>query len=118
MTREKDFYITNVIPWRPPGNRKPTDAECEICTPFLKRHIELFAPKLIIMLGGTSAKALMNTKDGITKIRGKWQEYAVSDQNIPIIPIFHPAYLIRQPQFKKQTWHDLQGIREKIKGLV
>lgn len=117
MTREKDFYITNVLPWRPPGNRKPTDAECEMVLPFLIRHIELFKPKMIILIGGTSANALLNTQSGITKLRGKWQEYSVSDVMTPMVPIFHPAYLIRQPQFKKQTWHDLLVIKEKIKEL-
>lgn len=118
MKRENDFYITNVLPWRPPGNRKPTDAECDLCIPFIKRHIELFQPKLIICIGGTSASALLNTKNGITKLRGKWEEYLISGKTIPIIPILHPAYLIRQPQFKKQTWHDLLAIKAKIGELT
>lgn len=118
MTREKDFYIANVLPWRPPGNRKPTDAECDVCLPFLKRHIELFKPKLIISVGGTSANALLNTQTGITKLRGKWQEYDASGTKIPIVPIFHPAYLISQPQFKKQTWHDLLEIKAKLRDLL
>jgi uracil-DNA glycosylase len=117
MTREKDFYITNILPWRPPGNRKPTDTECEICMPFLKRHIELFAPKMIIMVGGTSANVLIGSKKSITKIRGKWQEYSLNDQKIPIVALFHPDYLIQHPQFKKQTWHDLLDIKAKIKEL-
>ena len=117
LNRENDFYITNVLPWRPPGNRKPTDQECDVCLPFLKRHIELFNPKLIVLIGGTSATALLNTKTGITRLRGKWQEHPVGDTKVPLIPIFHPAYLLRQPQFKKQAWHDLQAIREKL-GLL
>ncbi|MDG1438414.1 MAG: uracil-DNA glycosylase, partial [Emcibacteraceae bacterium] len=117
LSREKDFYITNLMPWRPPGNRKLTDAECEICLPFLKRHIELFEPKIIILVGATSAKALMNTTDGITKIHGKWKEYGLLDEKIPMVAIFQPAYLIRQPQFKKQTWHDLLNIKSKILEL-
>lgn len=117
MKRENDFYITNILPWRPPGNRKPTDAECDLCLPFIKRHVELFQPKLIISVGGTSANALLNTKTGITKLRGKWQEYLISGKTVPIIPIFHPAYLLRQPQFKKQTWHDLLAIKAKIGEL-
>lgn len=117
MTRENDFYITNILPWRPPGNRKPTDAECDLCMPFIKRHIELFKPKMIISVGGTSAGALLNTKTGITKLRGKWQDYIMGGETIPIVPIFHPAYLLRQPQFKKQTWHDLLAIKEKIGEL-
>ena len=118
MKRENDFYITNMLPWRPPGNRKPTDAECELCLPFIKRHIKLFQPKLIICVGGTSASALLNTKTSITKLRGKWEEYLFNGTTVPIIPIFHPAYLIRQPQFKKQTWHDLLAIKAKIGELT
>ena len=118
MKRETDFYITNMLPWRPPGNRKPTEAECELCLPFIKKHIELFQPKLIICVGGTSANALLNTKNGITKIRGKWEEYLLNGNTVPIIPIFHPAYLIRQPQFKTQTWHDLLAIKEKASKLT
>lgn len=118
MNRENDFYITNVLPWRPPGNRKPTDEECAICLPFLKRHIELFKPKMIILIGGTSASTLLNTQVGITKLRGKWQDYIIGEQNIPIMPILHPAYLLRQPHYKKQTWHDLLSIKDKFEASV
>ena len=115
-TREDHYYITNMLPWRPPGNRKPTDAECEICLPFVKRHIELFKPKMIILIGGTSASSLLNVNTGISKLRGKWTEYQVGDEMVPMIPIFHPAYLLRQPQFKKQTWHDLLSIKERLEN--
>lgn len=114
MSRESDFYITNVLPWRPPGNRKPTDAECDMCLPFLKRHIELINPDMIILIGGTSASTILNIKSGITKLRGKWNEYKIGEKSIPSIPIFHPAYLLRQPQFKKQAWHDLLSIKAKM----
>ncbi|MBT6033354.1 MAG: uracil-DNA glycosylase [Kordiimonadaceae bacterium] len=117
MTRENDFYITNLVPWRPPGNRKPTSAECDICLPFLKRHIELFNPKMIILVGGTSANALLDNNIGITKLRGKWQEYEMDGKQIPIVSILHPEYLIRQPNCKKQTWHDLLSIKERIGTL-
>ncbi len=116
MNREQDFYITNVLPWRPPGNRKPTDQECDLCLPFLKRHIELFNPKMIVLIGGTSATAILNTKTGITKLRGKWYDYALGEQKIPLMPIFHPAYLLRQPQCKKQAWHDLLTIKERLES--
>jgi uracil-DNA glycosylase len=116
MTRAEDFYITNMLPWRPPGNRKPTDAECETCLPFVKRHIELFKPKMIILIGGTSASSIMNVQTGITKLRGKWGEYQVGDEMIPMMPIFHPAYLLRQPQFKKQAWHDLLSIKARLES--
>lgn len=114
MNRESDFYITNVLPWRPPGNRKPTEQECEMCLPFLKRHIELFKPKMIVLIGGTSASAILNTQKGITKLRGKWYDYDLGEQKIPLMPIFHPAYLLRQPHCKKQTWYDLLTIKEKL----
>jgi len=118
MNRENDFYITNMLPWRPPGNRKPTDGECAMCLPFVRRHIELFNPKMIILIGGTSASALLNVQTGITKLRGKWVEYKLGDQKVPMIPIFHPAYLLRQPQFKKQAWHDLLQIKERLESKV
>ncbi|MEZ5758757.1 MAG: uracil-DNA glycosylase [Emcibacteraceae bacterium] len=118
MTREDDFYITNMLPWRPPGNRKPTDGECAMCLPFVRRHIELFNPKMIILIGGTSASALLNVQTGITKLRGKWVDYKIGDQMIPMMPIFHPAYLLRQPQFKKQAWHDLLQIKERLESKV
>jgi DNA polymerase len=117
MTRENDFYITNLVPWRPPGNRKPTPAECDMCLPFLKRHIELFNPKMIILVGGTSANALLDNNIGITKLRGKWQKYEIDGKQIPAVSILHPTYLIRQPHFKKQTWHDLLSIKERIGTL-
>lgn len=116
MTRENDFYITNVLPWRPPGNRKPTDQECEMCLPFLKRHIELIKPKIIVLIGGTSASAILNTQTGITKLRGKWYDYTLGEEKIPLMPIFHPAYLLRQPHCKKQAWHDLLAIKEKLEN--
>lgn len=116
MNRENDFYITNLLPWRPPGNRKPTDAECDICLPFVKRHIELFKPKLIILIGGTSASTIMSNKTGISKLRGKWVEHKIGDELVPMVPIFHPAYLLRQPQFKKQAWHDLLNIKERLES--
>ncbi len=120
LSREKDFYITNVIPWRPPGNRKPTDSECAMCLPFLKRHIELFNPKLIITIGGVSASYLLNEKAGITKLRGSWKEYEVNDQSnkIPLMPLLHPAYLIKHPHYKKQTWHDLLNIKERLASII
>lgn len=116
MNRDNDFYLTNMLPWRPPGNRKPTDAECEICLPFMKRHIELFKPKMIVLIGETSASALMNTKTGISKLRGKWTDYKMVDESVPMIAIFHPTYLLSQPKFKKQAWHDLINIKERLES--
>lgn len=115
LDREKDFYMTNILPWRPPGNRNPTQEEITICLPFIKRHIELFDPKLIILLGGTSATTLLGSSLGITRLRGKWAGYDVKGSNIPTRPIFHPAYLLRQPKAKRDTWHDLLEIKAMIK---
>lgn len=117
LNRTDDFYITNILPWRPPGNRKPTDNECELCLPFIIRHIELFKPKLIITVGGVSANYLLKERIGITKLRGSWKEYDLSGDKIPLMPLLHPAYLIRQPHYKKQTWHDLLSIKERLSSL-
>ena len=117
LNREDDFYITNILPWRPPGNRTPTETECALCLPFIKRHIELFKPKVIILLGGTSTSTLLSTKIGITKLRGVWKTYSLDGKDVPLLPMLHPAYLLRQPHFKKQTWHDLLSLKEKLESL-
>ena len=100
-------YITNVIPWRPPGNRAPTPAETELCLPFIKRHIELVNPKVLVMLGGSSAKTLLNTTDGILKLRGKWRTLEIGDLSVPAMATLHPAYLLRQPAQKRLSWRDM-----------
>ena len=108
-----NIYITNIIPWRPPANRKPSSAETAMYMPFIKRHIELIDPEILVLLGGTSANAVLNCTDGITKIRGKWFEYCVLGRLVHAIPIFHPAYLLRQPSLKKQAWQDLLSIKSR-----
>lgn len=117
LNRRESLYITNIIPWRPPGNRQPTPQETALCLPFVERHIELIQPEFIIMVGGTSAKALLQTKDGIMRLRGKWQQYQTDglDQPIKAMPIFHPAYLLRSPGQKKQAWQDLLFIKNGLK---
>lgn len=116
--REVDsgYYISNILPWRPPGNRKPTPQEQTICLPFIKRHIELAAPDLLVFLGGTAVGALLNITDGITRVRGRWYSYPLGKKTIPAIAIFHPAYLLRQPQLKRQAWQDLLEIKSKLRG--
>ena len=109
-----DVYITNVIPWRPPGNRTPTPQETEICRPFIERHIELVQPEIIMLLGGSSAKTLLNTTDGIMKLRGKWKELSVGQSQIPTLPTLHPAYLLRQPGHKRLAWQDLLEIKQRL----
>ncbi|MCF6321956.1 MAG: uracil-DNA glycosylase, partial [Rhizobiaceae bacterium] len=109
-------YISNVIPWRPPGNRTPTPQETEICRPFIERHIELVAPKVLILLGGASAKTLLNTTQGIVKLRGRWAKYKTASGEIDCMPTLHPAYLLRQPAQKKLAWQDFLKIKIKNNG--
>jgi len=113
------FYITNTLYWRPPGNRTPTDAEIAICRPFLEKHIALINPKVIVFVGGASAKAMLNTTQGITKIRGKWHDYSQDglDGPIPALPTFHPAYLLRNSTQKKQAWRDTVQLKRKLDEL-
>lgn len=110
---EASFYITNVLNWRPPGNRTPSPAEIDISLPFLEKHILLIKPKLIFCLGGVAAKAVIPQGDSITRLRGHvttWspQIKELGDAQIPVIPSFHPSYLLRAPQNKRLAWHDLQ----------
>ncbi|MCF6214554.1 MAG: uracil-DNA glycosylase [Emcibacter sp.] len=114
LSRENDFYLTNILPWRPPGNRKALAEEITICLPFIRRHIELFNPKTLILLGGISANSLINSDLGITRLRGKWLEYDLCGKTIPVRPLFHPAYLLKQPKAKADTWKDLLEIKAKI----
>ena len=108
-------YITNIVPWRPPGNRTPTAAEIAVCLPFLQRHIALAAPKLLFPVGGPSAKTLLNTDEGIIRLRGRWKFYTAPDgTKIPARPLLHPAYLLRQPAQKRQAWQDLLEIRKRL----
>lgn len=115
-------YISNILFWRPPGNRSPTDAEIAACLPFAERHIALIKPKMLILLGGVAAKSLLRTKEGITRIRGRWVDYmppvgsGLTDP-IPCLPIYHPAYLLRQPGAKRQAWNDLLLMKQKISAL-
>lgn len=113
------FYITNVIPWRPPGNRKPTPQEVGMCLPFIHRHIELVDPKVILMVGGLSASSLTARNEGITKLRGRWYDYASPglSRPVPAIATFHPAYLLRSPQMKKLAWRDLLTLRQRMREL-
>jgi DNA polymerase len=109
-------YITNILFWRPPGNRQPTTAEIAACVPFVERHIALVRPKVLVLVGGTSAKTLLNTSEGIIRLRGKWRELAIPglDQPVATLPTFHPAYLLRAPAQKHESWRDLLAIKRKI----
>ena len=113
----QNVYITNILPWRPPGNRTPSPEETQLLWPFLRRHIQLKAPKIIFALGGSSAKLLLNTQTGILKLRGQMQEIDFSDAGdgsllIPVLPSLHPAYLLRAPNMKKQAFLDLLQLQK------
>ena len=109
-------YITNILFWRPPGNRPPTTAEIAACLPFVERHIELVAPEILVLVGGASAKALLNTQEGIIKLRGRWFEFQRPGlpRPIPAIATFHPAYLLRTPGQKREAWKDLLAIKRRM----
>ncbi len=110
-------YISNILPWRPPGNRTPTTQEMAICLPFIERHIALAAPEILVLVGGVSAKTLLDTTQGIMRLRGKWQSYLCEGRQIPALPTLHPAFLLRQPAQKQAAWADLLSLREKIDAL-
>jgi DNA polymerase len=117
LNRNVNAYITNVINWRPPDNRDPTPEEAAMCLPFLRRHIELAGPGVIVLLGAVAARHVMGVSDGIMKSRGRWMEYRVGDRMVPIMPTLHPAYLLRQPAHKKLAWRDLQSLAAKMESL-
>ena len=108
-------YITNILPWRPPGNRNPTDAEIAACLPFLERHIALANPDILLFVGGVAAKTLLRRTEGIMRLRGKWMTYeGTSGSPVPARALLHPAYLLRQPAQKRETWNDLLDIRTRL----
>lgn len=115
----KAAYITNILPWRPPGNRQPSSGEIAVCLPFLHRHIALKRPKLLVLAGGVSAKTLLDTTQGITRLRGCWVDLTIPglDAPVPAMPLYHPAYLLRQPAQKRQAWRDLLAVQERLESL-
>jgi len=114
--KRDDVCITNIVYWRPPGNRVPTAEEVAICLPFARRFIALVKPRVLVLLGGSAAKALLDRTEGITRLRGHWHRYrspGLADP-IPAIATYHPAFLLRQPARKREAWHDLQTIKERL----
>jgi uracil-DNA glycosylase family 4 len=112
----RSAYITNTLFWRPPGNRKPTLLESELCLPFLERHVELVRPRVLVLLGGSSAAALLGTTEGITRLRGKWRTYARDGLEVPVLPTYHPAYLLRQPGLKRDAWRDFLEVKVRLES--
>lgn len=112
-------YITNIIPWRPPGNRTPTPLEIELCRPFVERHVELSNPKLIVLMGNVPTKTFLETNRGILSIRGTWSTYhSNSDTVIPAMPTLHPAYLLRNPVQKRLSWQDFLDVRIRLDAMA
>lgn len=108
-------YITNILPWRPPGNRTPTDGEIAVCLPFLKRQIDLIKPDFIFIMGASAANALLDIQDSISRLRGHWLEYQDSSgRKIPVLASFHPAYLLRNPGQKAKSWVDFLRLKQKM----
>jgi uracil-DNA glycosylase family 4 len=117
MTRKENFYITNVIFWRPPGNRRPTDEELAICRPFVERHIQLLNPEVLVLVGATSMAAVLGIHDPISSVRGKFMDFAPKflSRKIKTFTIFHPSYLMRQSSKKKLAWLDMLALEEFLK---
>jgi uracil-DNA glycosylase len=105
------FYLTNVLFWRPPGNRTPTAQEIQLCLPFLLKHIELVDPVVVFTLGAVPFQALVNANEGITRARGIWRSLEVNGKTYPLLPTLHPAFLLRQPAQKAAAWRDLLALQ-------
>jgi uracil-DNA glycosylase len=116
LVRKDNVYITNSVFWRPPGNRRPTPEESLVCLPFVERHIYLMAPKLILLVGGTAASAVLGNTEPVSRIRNKTFKYSNQylKQDLPVIVTFHPSYLLRQPSQKKFTWQDMLKVKTKF----
>jgi DNA polymerase len=110
-------YIANAVPWRPPGNRAPTPQELAICLPFVRRQIELAQPDILVFLGNASAQTLLDTREGIMRLRGIWREYDCAGRAIKAMPMIHPSYLLRVPARKREAWRDLRALRHALDAL-
>ncbi|QEK38417.1 uracil-DNA glycosylase [Candidatus Cytomitobacter primus] len=106
----KNYYITNIVPWRPPSNRTPTLEEINIMRPYIMNHIDIIKPKIVVLIGSTSHRAVMNQIKAITTIRGQFTE----KDNMLFMPVFHPSYLLRSPSKKKEMWHDILTLKHKL----
>ena len=113
----KNTYITNVVNYRPPENRRPTEEEIDKYLPYLKKHIEIIKPEILVLLGSTALNALIGNEVVISKARGQWIEKKFGECKTSVIVTFHPAFLMRQPAQKKMAWIDLKMIREKKSKL-
>ena len=113
LDRAENVYITNVLPWRPPQNRDPKPEEIAMLKPFLERHVALAQPQVLVLMGNISCTAVLGRR-GITRMRGTWEEA----MGLPTLPMFHPAYLLRNPQAKREAWADLLSLQARLKDLT
>ena len=118
LTRE-EVYICNVLKCRPPGNRTPAADEILACSPYLREQLSIIHPEVLVALGAPAAKTLLNTTQAIGKLRGRFHDYDLSDEVgqavvIPVLPTYHPAYLLRNPPEKRKAWDDLQMVMDKM----
>jgi uracil-DNA glycosylase len=111
LNRESSVYISNVLPWRPPQNRDPLPVEIAMMMPFVKRHVELAAPEFIVLMGNIACQGVLGRR-GITRLRGNWEQALGK----PVLPMFHPAYLLRQPGAKREAWTDLLSLKARLGG--
>ena len=116
---EGRVFVTNTVFWRPPGNRTPSQAEQAVCAPFLERAVALVRPKVLLLVGGASAKSVLKRDEGILSLRGRWFDWSSEDgqRTIPVLPTLHPAFLLRQPGAKKRAWADLLALAERLEAL-
>lgn len=116
--KREDVYIANVLKSRPPNNRTPLAHEVEACAPFLTEQIRIIHPRAIVTLGGPATKLLLNTETGITRLRGQWAEYFDGERAVPVMPTFHPAYLLRNytVETRKQVWSDMQAVMKSLEN--
>jgi uracil-DNA glycosylase len=115
-TGDAKAHITNIVYWRPPGNRTPSPQEARVCRPFLDRQIQLVAPKVILLLGGMAAKFMLDVPDGILKLRGRWRELEVGGSKIKTMATLPPSYLLKTPAAKRQAWADLLQVKAALDG--
>lgn len=118
LDRKENCFISNVNFWRPPANRNPDADELAVCRPFVDRMVDLAKPKIVIATGGVAAKALLDTKTGIMKLRGSEHQFVAGAHECLLIPIFHPAYLLRRPEDKSRTWRDLLLVKQRLGELT
>ena len=113
---EESVHITNIVYWRPPGNRTPTPQEAQVCRPFLERQVELVAPDIVVLLGGAAAKHIFDVPEGIMRVRGKFRDVVIGSLRVRALATLHPAYLLRTPAAKRLAWRDLLTLKAALRA--